>query len=179
MMHVHDAWFCIQNNPSTTDDTKNSFNKIISRWLRFYLNIPGCWWSGNSTATVGLSLRSTFKLTSATHLISMSTEETPLLADGVETHNDVYRRFSPRRKKAIIGMVSGCGLIPCKYNILPQEENCKNVQIDYISHSFCHRNFHPVHLSNCKRPWHHRIRRKVNSSQHSCQPVSWWKRVDG
>ncbi|PPQ80690.1 hypothetical protein CVT25_001822 [Psilocybe cyanescens] len=42
----------------------------------------------------------------------MSTEETPLLADGVETHNDVYRRFSPRRKKAIIGMVSGCGLIP-------------------------------------------------------------------
>ena len=45
----------------------------------------------------------------------MSSEETPLLApDNVAASRDaVYQRFSPRTKRAIVAMVSGCGLIPC------------------------------------------------------------------
>ena len=49
-------------------------------------------------------------------ITSMSSEETPLLApDNVASRDAVYQRFSPRTKKAIVAMVSGCGLIPCKY----------------------------------------------------------------
>ncbi|KAF8162629.1 major facilitator superfamily domain-containing protein [Crassisporium funariophilum] len=45
----------------------------------------------------------------------MTSEETPLLSaqnDVVAKREDVYRHFSPGRKKAIVAMVSGCGLIP-------------------------------------------------------------------
>ncbi|PPR07301.1 hypothetical protein CVT26_012420 [Gymnopilus dilepis] len=43
-----------------------------------------------------------------------SSEETPLLSenDVQARHDVVYRRFSPGRKRIIVGMVSGCGLIP-------------------------------------------------------------------
>ncbi|KAF8877738.1 MFS general substrate transporter [Gymnopilus junonius] len=43
-----------------------------------------------------------------------SSEETPLLSenDVQARHDAIYRRFSPARKLAIVGMVSGCGLIP-------------------------------------------------------------------
>lgn len=47
-----------------------------------------------------------------------NSEETPLLNDNaadsdVQTrHEAVYRRFSPARKRTIVGLVSVCGLIP-------------------------------------------------------------------
>ncbi|KDR82154.1 hypothetical protein GALMADRAFT_135516 [Galerina marginata CBS 339.88] len=42
-----------------------------------------------------------------------SSEETPLLSDdAVAKHEAVYHRYSPATKRAILAMVSGCGLIP-------------------------------------------------------------------
>ncbi|KAF5325444.1 hypothetical protein D9619_010047 [Psilocybe cf. subviscida] len=41
----------------------------------------------------------------------MSSEETPLLNDAQSRHDDVYARFSPARKRVILVLVSGCGLL--------------------------------------------------------------------
>ncbi|KAF5318029.1 hypothetical protein D9619_012107 [Psilocybe cf. subviscida] len=41
----------------------------------------------------------------------MSSEETPLLNDTQLSHDDVYGRFSPTRKRVILALVSGCGLL--------------------------------------------------------------------
>ena len=48
----------------------------------------------------------------------MDSEESPLLPsdqdNNVVKHEAVYRRFSPAKKRLIVGMVSICGLIPCE-----------------------------------------------------------------
>ena len=43
----------------------------------------------------------------------MSCEETPLLGTN-NVRDEVYQRFSPRTKNAIVAMVSGCGVLPRK-----------------------------------------------------------------
>ncbi|KAF9481301.1 MFS general substrate transporter [Pholiota conissans] len=42
----------------------------------------------------------------------MAAENTPLLSSPESNHDEVYHRFSPSRKAAIVIMVSGCGIIP-------------------------------------------------------------------
>ena len=48
----------------------------------------------------------------------MASEESPLLPSDQDRnagkHEAVYRRFSPAKKRLIVGMVSLCGLIPCE-----------------------------------------------------------------
>lgn len=53
--------------------------------------------------------------------VHMSTEETPLLLpdpDQVaeEEHNVIYTKFSPRRKKTIVVIVSWAGFLPSKFS---------------------------------------------------------------
>ena len=55
----------------------------------------------------------------------MSSEETPLLQAAENGRDAVYDRFSRRKKMAIVGMVSGCGVMPRKHpRIIDGYPNC-------------------------------------------------------
>ena len=80
----------------------------------------------------------------------MPSEETPLLQDVRLNHDDVYQRFSPARKRAILALVSGCGLLPCESNVLIY------TRVDIMKYSVCDWNIHTLHNSDRKGSEHHR-----------------------
>jgi hypothetical protein len=70
-----------------------------------------------------------------------SYEGTPLVQAALE-EEDVYSRFSPARKKVILGIVSVTGVMPCM-------SVSTRTRFDNIS-SVCNRNIHSPHSSNCE-----------------------------
>ncbi len=63
-------------------------------------------------------------------------EAVPLLANAPGQHNAVYDRFSSKKKKSIVALVSWCGLMPCRSRFFPTDVNKVDVVQVFASGSF-------------------------------------------
>jgi hypothetical protein len=91
----------------------------------------------------------------------MLSEESPLLLAG--DRDAVYQRFAPRKKYAIVAMVSGCGLVPRKWRpiiVIFNIWTANDVAFATLD-SFCYWNIHSMHTSNCEGSRLHRCHRQV------------------
>ena len=84
----------------------------------------------------------------------MDSEESPLLPcdqdDNAMKHEAVYSRFSPAKKRLIVGMVSICGLIPCESRTPSYTELIIHLTMRF-NYSIRDRLVYTRHPNSCKR----------------------------
>jgi len=87
----------------------------------------------------------------------MISEETPLVSS-LTKHEEVYKRFKPAKKRAIVALVSVTGLLART----PFHLGCGFcVSLRWSSFSLRLWDFRAFHTANSKRPEHYRYDREV------------------